>query len=131
MIRGAVSGINSVINALNRFNIKIPSWVPFFGGKTFGFNLRTISAPQIPYLASGAVIPPNKEFMAVLGDQTHGNNIEAPESLIRKIVREESSGNGNKYEVVAKVGRKELFRMMIDEAKMQRVQTGRNPFELA
>lgn len=49
-------------------------------------------APDIPMLAKGAVIPPNKEFMAVLGDQTHGNNLEAPEDLIRKIVREESGG---------------------------------------
>lgn len=132
MIRGVVSGINSVINALNRFNIKIPSWVPFFGGKTFGFNIRTISAPQIPYLASGAVIPPNREFLAVLGDQNQGNNIEAPEGLLRRIVREETgNGGGNTYEVSAKVGRKELFKIIIDEAKMQRTQTGRNPFELA
>lgn len=131
MIRGVVSGINTVIRALNGLSFDVPDWVPGFGGKKFGFNIKEFDAPQLPYLASGAVIPPNKEFMAVLGDQTHGNNIEAPESLIRKIVREESSGSGNKYEVVAKVGRKELFRMMIDEAKMQRVQTGRNPFELA
>lgn len=48
--------------------------------------------PPIPYLAQGAVIPPNREFMAVLGDQKSGNNIEAPEDLIRKIVREESGG---------------------------------------
>lgn len=132
MIRGVVSGINSVINALNRFNIKIPSWVPFFGGKTFGFNIRTISAPQIPYLASGAVIPPNREFLAVLGDQKQGTNIEAPEGLLRRIVREETgNGGGNTYEVSAKVGRKELFKIIIDEAKTQRTQTGRNPFELA
>lgn len=52
------------------------------------------SIPQIPYLAEGAVIPPNREFLAVLGDQTHGNNIEAPEDLIRQIVREESGGDG-------------------------------------
>ena len=87
---------------------------------------------QLPHLASGAVIPANKEFMAVLGDQNKGNNIEAPESLIRRIVREESGGNSNNtYEVSAKVGRKELFKIIIDEAKMQRTQTGRNPFELA
>jgi phage-related protein len=132
MIRGVVSGINSVIKALNKINFTIPDWVPAFGGKSFGFNISTISAPQIPYLASGAVIPPNKEFLAVLGDQKQGNNIEAPESLIRRIVREESgSSRGNTYEVNAKVGRKELFRIVIDEAKMQRTQTGRNPFELA
>ena len=47
---------------------------------------------NLPRLAAGAVIPPNREFMAVLGDQTRGNNIEAPESLIRQIVREESGG---------------------------------------
>lgn len=131
MIRGVTNGINGVIRVLNRLSFTIPSWVPIFGGRRFGFNIRTISAPQIPYLASGAVIPPNKEFLAVLGDQKQGNNIEAPESLIRRIVREESSGNGNKYEVVAKVGRRELFRMLIDEAKLMRQQTGQNPFELA
>ena len=47
--------------------------------------------PQIPYLAKGAVIPPNKEFLAVLGDQKHGTNIEAPEGLIRSIFQEEMS----------------------------------------
>ena len=113
LIRGVVGGLNIVIDALNKLHFETPDWLPFgLGGKSFGFNIGRLSTPQIPYLASGAVIPPNKEFMAVLGDQTHGNNIEAPESLIRKIVREESSGSGNKYEVVAKVGRKELFRMM-------------------
>ena len=33
---------------------------------------------DIPALAQGAVIPPNKEFLAILGDQTSGTNIEAP-----------------------------------------------------
>lgn len=32
----------------------------------------------IPALADGAVIPPNKQFLALLGDQTHGTNIETP-----------------------------------------------------
>ena len=43
----------------------------------------------VPYLAEGAVIPPNAPFMAVLGDQRSGTNIEAPAALIRQIVREE------------------------------------------
>lgn len=46
----------------------------------------------IPALATGAVIPPNGEFLAVLGDQTHGRNLEAPEGLLRQIVREEGGG---------------------------------------
>lgn len=49
---------------------------------------------NVPYLASGAVIPPNAPFTAVLGDQKHGTNLEAPEDLIRKIVREESGMGG-------------------------------------
>ena len=53
-------------------------------------SFQLLTLPQIPMLAQGAVIPPNREFMAVLGDQTHGKNLEAPEDLIRKIVREES-----------------------------------------
>lgn len=53
----------------------------------------SITPDDVPALARGAVIPPNREFMAVLGDQRRGNNIEAPEDLIRKIVREESRSN--------------------------------------
>lgn len=55
-------------------------------------SIPEIAAYNIPALAQGAVIPPNREFMAVLGDQRHGTNLEAPEDLIRKIVREESGG---------------------------------------
>lgn len=51
---------------------------------------RTASA-SIPYLASGAVIPPNAPFMAMLGDQRNGTNLEAPEGLIRNLFREEMS----------------------------------------
>lgn len=131
MIRGVVSGINTVIRALNGLSFDVPDWVPGFGGKKFGFNIKEFDAPQLPYLASGAVIPPNKEFLAVLGDQKSGNNIEAPEGLIRRIVREETGNGNNKYEVVAKVGRKELLRMVIDEAKIQQQQSGKNPLEFA
>lgn len=54
----------------------------------------SVASYNVPYLASGAVIPPNAPFAAVLGDQRHGNNLEAPEDLIRKIVREESGVGG-------------------------------------
>lgn len=91
MIKGIVSGINGIIRVLNKLSFKIPDWVPEMGGKKFGFNLSTVSAPQIPYLAKGAVIPPNKEFMAVLGDQKHGTNIEAPLDTIKQAVAEELS----------------------------------------
>lgn len=55
-------------------------------------SIPEIATYNIPALARGAVIPPNREFLAVLGDQRSGNNLEAPEGLIRKIFREESGG---------------------------------------
>lgn len=64
------------------------------GSFTSGGSISpSLSSYSIPALAAGAVIPPNRQFMAVLGDQTSGNNIEAPEDLIRKIVREEAGGS--------------------------------------
>ena len=42
--------------------------------------------PDVPHLARGAVIPPNQEFLAVLGDQKSGTNIEAPLGVIQQAV---------------------------------------------
>lgn len=86
MIRGVVAGVNKIIGIANSLSFNIPDWVPEVGGKKFGLNLRTVSAPQIPLLAKGAVIPPNKEFLAMLGDQKSGTNIEAPLSTIQDAV---------------------------------------------
>lgn len=64
-------------------------------GDMSGYSMPSVRSADVPALARGAVIPPNREFMAVLGDQKHGTNIEAPEELIRKIVREETAGMGD------------------------------------
>lgn len=84
--------INKIIEALNTIQVEIPDWVPKYGGQSFGVNLPMVSKVSIPRLAQGAVIPPNAEFAAILGDQRSGRNLEAPEGLIRQIVREESGG---------------------------------------
>lgn len=64
--------------------------------------MPAISTHDIPQLAAGAVIPPNREFLAVLGDQQSGTNIEAPEDLIRRIVREES-GNAQDSRILEQI----------------------------
>ena len=142
-INTVISFLNALLNGVERaqnwiaealsFNISLPGPIAeLTGWSGFYLSIPKWSLPNIPYLASGAVIPPNKEFMAVLGDQKQGNNIEAPEGLIRRIVREESGrSGGNKYEIPLKVGRRELARLVIDEAKIMQMQTGKNPFELA
>lgn len=86
MLRGITSGINNLITALNRISISIPDWVPELGGSTFGINLPSVRTPQIPLLAKGAVLPANRPFMAVVGDQRHGTNIEAPLETIQQAV---------------------------------------------
>ena len=132
LIRGVTNGINAIINALNRLSFSIPNWIPEYGGRTFSFHLSTISTPQIPYLATGAVIPPNAPFMAMLGDQRNGNNLEMPESLLRRIVREETGGTkGGTYRFVGQINRRVLFDEMITEAKMRQSINGQNPFEMA
>ena len=85
MISTVVTGINTVINALNGLSFDLPD---IFGGGHVGFNISTLTAPQIPYLAQGAVIPANREFLAVLGDQNHGTNVEAPLDTIKQAVAE-------------------------------------------
>ena len=84
-ISAVVTGINAVINALNGLSFDLPD---IFGGGHVGFNISTLTAPQIPYLAQGAVIPANREFLAVLGDQSSGTNVEAPLDTIKQAVAE-------------------------------------------
>lgn len=86
LLLAAAKGLNSLVDSLNRFRIQIPTWIPGLGGKTFGFYMERVKAPQIPYLARGAVLPANRPFMAVVGDQRHGTNVEAPLSTIQEAV---------------------------------------------
>lgn len=89
-------GINEVIKLFNKFiswiNEKMHiNWEPIIDpifGKTIipGVNIQLFTIPNIPKLAKGAVIPPNREFMAVLGDQRNGTNVEAPLSTIQEAV---------------------------------------------
>lgn len=87
LVGGITAGMNAVIGAINALSFTVPSWVPGFGGNKIGFDIPTITAPKIPKLAAGAVIPPNREFLAILGDQRHGTNIEAPLETIMQAMR--------------------------------------------
>ena len=77
--------INWIVDGINSIGFDIPDWL---GGGHFGFNIPRASFGRvsIPRLAQGAVIPPNREFLAVLGDQKQGTNIEAPLSTIQEAV---------------------------------------------
>lgn len=86
LISGLTGALNGVIALLNKMKVKVPDWVPGLGGKEFGFSLKSVKAPQIPYLAKGAVLPANQPFLAMVGDQKHGTNVEAPLATIQEAV---------------------------------------------
>ena len=91
---GAINGIREIINKiLDGFQGLVNGAIDMFNSLISGWNsvadvtgLNTISLIKhidlskykLPMLAQGAVIPPNREFLAVLGDQKRGTNIEAP-----------------------------------------------------
>jgi phage-related protein len=130
----AIGTVNSAIGGIESAFTFGPWKVPTpFGSRTIGFTANFPRVPTIPYLAKGAVIPPRSEFLAVLGDQKNGRNLEAPEELLRQIVREETGGqqSGGSYRFTAQLNRRTIFDEMIDEAKLRRDASGTNPFELA
>lgn len=134
IINGAIGTVNSAIGGIESAFSFGPWEVPTpFGKKTIGFSATFPRVPTIPYLAKGAVIPPRSEFLAVLGDQKQGNNIETPEALLRKIVREESGNQQGSSEirVIAQINRRVLFDEFIKEAKARQEYSGKNPLELA
>ena len=76
------NGVIDGLNSLPFINIKTHSG----GGTSIDdktYSSYKKSAPMsIPHLAKGAVIPPNNKFLAMLGDQTSGTNIETPLSTM-------------------------------------------------
>ena len=134
-VNSTIGNINSALSGIERaFSFSYDVTGPT-GNRRWGYyNMSLPRVNTIPYLAKGAVIPPRSEFLAVLGDQKQGNNIETPEALLRKIVREETAGRqtgGGSYRFTAQINRRTLFDEMMKEAQMRRDTSGRNPFEMA
>ena len=96
-------------------------------GRSSGFSGR-VSAPRLaledaPALARGAVIPPNREFLAVLGDQKRGTNIEAPTSEIEAAVVRGMNGGSGDHTVILQIGEQEMGRVMyrLNNQQTQRI----------
>ena len=129
VVNAIIRGMNTIIAVpFNKINSMLNTIrnAHFLGISPFQnmWGVNPLPVPQIPMLARGAVIPANRQFLAVLGDQRNGNNLEAPESLLRQIVREEA---GSRYEFIARLDRRTLFDEVITEAKLRKGQTGKNP----
>lgn len=133
-VNTTVGNINNTIGNIERgftfsYNVQLPN-----GGRRWGnYSLNLPRVNTVPYLATGAVIPPRSEFLAVLGDQKNGRNLEAPESLIRQIFREENRGSqgNNTYNVSVSASGRNLLDIVLEEGELRRNRNGgRNPFKL-
>ena len=123
---GAIEkGINFIIKKINTLSWDVPDWVPGIGGEKWGFNFKEI---KIPRLAQGAVIPPNREFLAVLGDQKHGTNIEAPLQTIVDAFNIALQGNANygggNTEVVLEIDGREFGRAVVEQGNRENRRIG-------
>lgn len=132
VVNAIIRGMNTIIAVpFNKINSMLNTIrnAHFLGISPFQnmWGVNPLPVPQIPMLARGAVIPANRQFLAVLGDQRNGNNLEAPESMLRQIVREEAGSAGSRYEFIARLDRRTLFDEVITEAKLRKGQTGKNP----
>ena len=88
-------------------------------------SVPRLSIDDVPALAKGAVIPPNKEFLAVLGDQKSGTNIEAPTSEIEAAVARgmQRYGGGGSNTVILEIDKQVLGRVSYQatQSEVQRI----------
>lgn len=135
-LTGAVEdAINWIIDGINELSFTTPDWLPGdLGGQTFGFDLSQIDIPEIPKLAQGAVIPPNSEFLAVLGDQKRGTNIEAPLDTITQAVLQalvSYGGAGGNQEISVTIpltlNGRTITQIVIDDINDYIKRNGRSP----
>lgn len=130
-INGLIDGLNGAVSSplrkiqeiIEKFkNVKI-------GANSLFSNLPSFSnIPSIPRLAQGAVIPPNREFLATLGDQTSGTNIETPlATMVQafKTALSEMGGSSNNQNIVLQLDGRTVAQCVWDEEDKRYKQTGR------
>ena len=113
-INNIIRGLNWLITKINSISLKVPGWVPGVGGKGWSPHIGQMSSITLPRLATGAVIPPNKEFLAVLGDQKSGTNIETPlATMVEAFKQAMAESGGGATTVVIQLDGKEIARSTV------------------
>lgn len=133
----ALSGITAAFkNALDTITGYINNWslnlstaitgLDIPDNITFTELLNIIKSKNlnIPKLANGAVIPPNNPFIAMLGDQTSGYNIEAPLSTIKDAVRDVNAEQDITVNTTIYIGNTEIKDYIVDTVIDSNLVTG-------
>lgn len=123
----AITQMQNKINSLQgkTVNVTINQTGSYAGAAYSGAAYTpSVASAGIPYLASGAVIPPNAPFMAVLGDQTHGTNIEAPLDTIKEAVAEVIADVAIRNEFIFSGELGPLIRLLYPEIRSEAYRVG-------
>ena len=88
VVRGMVQAISAAFSSLAALGRGVFNGLSAAAGNAAAALTGSRVRFQVPALASGAVIPPNREFLALLGDQRSGTNIEAPLDTIKQAFAE-------------------------------------------
>lgn len=132
LANGVVGGLNKVFEGFDKIGDKeIKN--PFTGeSTTIGFSIPQLDKITLPRLATGAVIPPNKQFMAILGDQKRGTNIEAPLDTIKQAMAETLASMNlvgtDDRPIVIQIDGREVFRAVRQQGKIYTKSTGKPAF---
>ena len=127
MMNGLIGKIEAGLNKiLEKFhNANIGKAVDFIAGG-LGFDIP--KSIKIPRLAKGAVIPPNREFLAVLGDNKKENEIVSPVSTMKQAFTEamlELGGSfGGNTEVVLEIDGREFGRAVVEQGNRENRRIG-------
>lgn len=118
------AGLNKLIKKVNSLGFDLPD---VLGGGHVGFSIPTLTVPQ---LAQGAVIPPNKKFMAILGDQKSGTNVEAPlttiEQAVENVIERMNISNGTNQTIILELDGREVGRTFGNVIQQENNRVGNN-----
>lgn len=85
--RAFVEVVNWIVRAINKIHVEIPSWVPFVGGKSIGFNLREVQYTGIPYMANGGVVAsPTLAMVGEYAGASQNPEIITPQNILRETI---------------------------------------------
>ena len=135
IIDGLLNGMKSAWESVKSWGSSARDWLreKFSFGSTVSVEQQgaatrsaTLSMDSVPHLAQGRVIPPNREFLAVLGDQRSGTNIETPlETMVQAMMIALRNANfGGNREIVLQLDRRELGRAVVDVSRLESQRAG-------
>lgn len=100
LVGNVVQGVKDLVSGLGDLGGAIANkvssaWNAVTSGSPAQQSMEApLASLPVPALARGAVIPPNHRFLAMLGDQTNGTNVEAPLETIQEALAEVLAAQG-------------------------------------